>query len=224
MTREGELSARPTAPTVAEAPGLHRLGLGSGRDGMVYLPENPQNEPHPLIVLLHGAGADSHQILPVLEKPAADSSCALLVPDSRLYTWDVLIRGFGPDTRFLDRAIAFTLERCRIDPERIALAGFSDGASYALTLGVANGLLFRQIIAFSPGFMIPPRFENAPRIFMSHGIRDEVLSIDRCSRRILPRLQEWGYRVTYREFSDGHIIPEPVVEEAMRWFLDPDSG
>ena len=35
-------------------------------------------------------------------------------------------------------------------------SGFSDGASYALSLGAANGDLFTHIAAFSPGFMRPP--------------------------------------------------------------------
>ncbi len=39
--------------------------------------------------------------------------------------------------------------------------GFSDGASYALSLGVPNGDLFTHIVAFSPGFMRLPDQEPA---------------------------------------------------------------
>ena len=56
----------------------------------------------------------------------------------------------------MDQAVHHVFERYSIDPGRIGLAGFSDGASYALSLGVANGDLFTHIMAFSPGFMRPP--------------------------------------------------------------------
>ncbi|MGZ4788523.1 MAG: hypothetical protein ACXVZX_08375 [Terriglobales bacterium] len=51
-----------------------------------------------------------------------------------------------------------------MDPARIAIGGFSDGASYALTIGITNGRLFTHIVAFSPGFMQPPYMEDAPHI------------------------------------------------------------
>ena len=43
-----------------------------------------------------------------------------------------------------------------VDRQRVCASGFSDGASYALSLGAANGDLFTHIAAFSPGFMRPP--------------------------------------------------------------------
>jgi predicted esterase len=222
--QEGVLDARPLASLTEPAlEGTHRLGLGAGRDGIVYVPPRAQEEPHPLIVLLHGSGADSHNIIDLLQAPAEQNRCVLLIPDSREYTWDVIISGFGPDVRFLDRALAHTFARCRIDTQRIALAGFSDGASYALTLGISNGRLFTHVMAFSPGFLMPPHLEDTPRIYISHGVRDDVLPIARCSRRIVPQLKDWGYDLTYREFPDGHTVPSSIVDEAMHWFLDDPS-
>jgi predicted esterase len=84
-----------------------------------------------------------------------------------------------------------------IDPARVAIGGFSDGASYALSLGLTNGDLFSHVLAFSPGFMAPAGQEGSPRIFVSHGTRDAVLPIDRCSRRIVPTLRRAGYDVAY---------------------------
>jgi predicted esterase len=40
--------------------------------------------------------------------------------------------------------------------------GFSDGASYALSLGLANGDLFTHVLGFSPGFMRVPRHVGRP--------------------------------------------------------------
>ena len=98
------------------------------------------------------------------------------------------------------------LDRLAVDAERVA-AGFCDGASYALSLGLTNGELFTHLIAFSPGFMVPVTKRGKPPVFVSHGTRDGVLPIERCSRRIVPQLDREGYRVRYREFDGPRTVP-----------------
>ena len=98
------------------------------------------------------------------------------------------------------------------------VGGFSDGASYALSLGITNGDLFTHVLAFSPGFVAPAGQTGAPRIFVSHGTRDGVLPIDRCSRSIVPELKRGGYDVLYREFDGEHSISLEIALEAMGWF------
>jgi phospholipase/carboxylesterase len=107
-----------------------------------------------------------------------------------------------------------------VAPGRVALAGFSDGATYALALGRANGDRFSHLLAFSPGLLIPTRRIGAPRIFVSHGRQDEVLPIVSCSRVMVPRLQRDGYRVWYREFDGGHEMPPTVMREGVDFFLE----
>lgn len=55
-------------------------------------------------------------------------------------------------------------------------------------------------------------------MFISHGTADEVLPIDRCSRRIVPALRQRGYDIRYDEFEGGHEVPAPITAEAMTWF------
>jgi phospholipase/carboxylesterase len=143
----------------------------------------------------------------------------LLAPDSRGRTWDLILGDYGPDVAFLERALAQVFGHYRVDAERIAVGGFSDGASYALSLGLNNGALFSDILAFSPGFAAPTEAHGTPRIFISHGVRDDVLPIDPCSRRLVPSLRKAGYDVDYREFPDGHIVPPEMVEAAAARFL-----
>jgi predicted esterase len=119
--------------------------------------------------------------------------------------------------RFIDNALSETFLRCAIDPQRIGIAGFSDGASYALSLGLTNGDLFRQIVAFSPGFLAPNVTRGKPGVFVSHGTRDTVLPIDTTSRRFVPKLRTAGYVVTYSEFDGTHQIPAAVSAEAFAW-------
>ena len=45
-----------------------------------------------------------------------------------------------------------------------------------------------------------------PQVYISHGFQDAVLSIEYCSRRLVPRLQHSGYSVVYREFQGPHVV------------------
>jgi phospholipase/carboxylesterase len=131
----------------------------------------------------------------------------------------VLVGSYGPDVEFIDRALEWVFDRLTLDTRRLAITGFSDGASYALSLGITNGDHFTRIIAFSPGFMAPATRRGKPQVFVSHGTRDIVLPIERCSRRIVPQLDHAGYRVRYREFEGGHVVPPEIGHRAVCWFV-----
>ncbi|MEJ2187763.1 MAG: hypothetical protein P8Z36_17880, partial [Gemmatimonadota bacterium] len=119
------------------------------------------------------------------------------MPDSRGATWDRARGDFGADVGFLDAALAQTFRQCRVDPSRVALGGFSDGASYALSLGVGNGDLFTHLAAFSPGFVNSgEELVGKPVIFVSHGAQDPVLDVRGSRDQIVPLLQDAGYDVT----------------------------
>lgn len=137
---------------------------------------------------LHGAGGNARQGLALLQSLADEADFTVLAPNSREVTWDVIRGGYGPDVLLVDRALARTFGRYRVDPTRVAVAGFSDGVSYALSLKITNGTLLGHVMAFSPGFMAPTAQEGTPRFSISHGTHDQVLPIDRCSRRIVPHL------------------------------------
>jgi predicted esterase len=174
---------------------------------------------------LHGAGSRGRAFLsPELQDQADTARMLLLVPTSKEYTWDVIVGRYGPDVAMIDRALESTFNRYAVDPARIAVGGFSDGASYALSLGIINGDLFTHVLAFSPGFMAPTGQRGSPRVFVSHGTHDDVLPIDRCSRKIVPQLRRAGYDIRYREFEGGHAIPPDVASEAVGWFVAGQKG
>jgi len=143
----------------------------------------------------------------------------LLAPTSSGRAWDLILGKFGPDVEGLEDSLDYVFGQCLIDSRHIAIGGFSDGASYALSLGVANGDLFTHVIGFSPGFIAPPSFRGKPQIYVSHGIHDSVLPISKCSRRIIPTLEGKGYVVHYHEFDGYHSIPKYIASEAVSWFL-----
>ena len=217
---EARLQARPLQVTGPAPVGLQPLMLGAARDSYLYVPTTYRaDRPAPLVLLLHGAGGHARQGLDLLRSLADAAGLLLLAPASRDHTWDLLVdRRYGPDAAIIDQALEQTFSRYAIDPVRLAIGGFSDGASYALSLGITNGDLFTHVLAFSPGLMAPAGRTGSPRIFVSHGVRDGVLPIDRCSRRIVPELKRSGYDVLYREFDGEHSISLEIALEAIGWF------
>ncbi|WP_349368899.1 phospholipase [Salinarimonas sp.] len=217
LHRRGLLSARPGAPEGAViAPGTHGLRQAGLRDGLLFVPgTRDPARPAGLLLMLHGAGAGAMDVLPMVSEAASRRGVVVLCPESEGATWDLLQRDYGPDVARIDEALAATFDRLRIDPVRMALAGFSDGASYALSLGLANPALFADLIAFSPGFVAPTPGRPHPRIFVCHGRDDRVLPIDRCGRRVAQRLARDGYDVDWRDFAGGHVVPADMVEAAL---------
>jgi phospholipase/carboxylesterase len=219
---DGHLRARrPKAPPpVPAVTGAQPLGLDSGRDGVLYIPPGLTG-PAPLLVLLHGATGTAAGITRRIDAFAlADElKMVILAPDSRGRTWDAVGGAFGPDIAFLDRALEKVFALAPIDRKRVAIGGFSDGASYAISLGLRNGDLFTHVAAFSPGFFVGDQRIGRPRFYVSHGRRDEILSFDRTNSRIVPALEEAGYIVRFEPFDGPHTVPPAIAREAFQWIL-----
>ena len=214
------LTARPASPTGQVSPGRSALGLGADRDGLLLVPQRyDAAAPCPLILALHGATQEARTIARQLGPYADDAGCILLAVDSRRITWDAINGSYGPDVAFIDRALAQTFARCSVNPAKVFVAGFSDGATYALGLGLANGDLFRRIVALSPGFIpdADPERAGKPSLFISHGRSDPILPVTVTRLAIVPLLRQEGYAVTYREFDGGHEVPPAVARAAMAW-------
>lgn len=214
---DGRLTARPRTGVSTSAEKERTLGLDPERDAILRLPTNPSKAPLPLLVLLHGAGGSAEGVLGRLGSAPDEAGVAVLAPYSRGSSWDAIRGSFGPDVIFVNRALERVFDTVSIDAGRVAIGGFSDGASYALSLGLINGDLFSRVAAFSPGFVIEGTPHGAPRFFISHGSVDPILPIERCSRRIVSELRKRGYDVIFREFEGGHSIPADVARDGMRW-------
>lgn len=211
----GRLDARPGVAATSGPKGHQR------RDrSLLYIPQSlDPNRPAPLIVTLHGAGGGPRSMIDFMTSYADRIGAVVIAPQSRAASWDIISSSLGPDVEHIDDLLAQTFSSYTIDPKRMAVSGFSDGGSYALTLGIANGDLFTHVMAFSPGFMNGRSQVGAPRFFISHGTTDRVLPIERCGRRIARDLKEARHDVTYREFTGGHTVPEPIAIEAIDWFM-----
>jgi phospholipase/carboxylesterase len=218
--RASRLTARPRRG-VSTSLTSGALGIAAeGRGGMIQVPSGvPATEPMPFLLFLHGATQNGQGMLRRIGEAASAAGIVVLAPDSRDTTWDAIRGDFADDVVFLNRSLDYVFEHVAVDPTRMAIGGFSDGASYALSLGLANGDLFPRVVACSPGFIIQAPARGKPRLFFSHGTNDQILDIDRCSRVMVPRLRTMGYDVTFREFPGRHELPPDIATEALRWML-----
>jgi phospholipase/carboxylesterase len=216
------LSARPRAhpDAAAGAAGLRELGSVTATPTYLFAPPSYRaTRPAPLVLALHGAGGNGGRVIRPLQEFARTTGAVLLAPTSTGTSWDLMRGGIGPDVQSVDKALRHVFRRYAIDARRVAVYGFSDGASYALTLGTANGDLFSSVIALSPGGYAVASPRGQPEIFIAHGTNDRALPIESTSEVIVPRLREAGYRVVFRRHPGGHDVP-PRRDEALSWLTD----
>ncbi len=223
----GRLSFRlPLTPKAQPLPpGRHGLAYAEGREAVLVVPEGlVPGAPVPLLVMFHGAGGEANKVLPQWVRWARAQGFLLLAPQSMFPTWDLVIGGHGPDLERLDAALQQVASHFVLDPEHLAFAGFSDGGSYALSVGLSNGDVVSHVIALSAGFMNLFTRQGAPRVFLAHGRSDTQLPFETSARRHAIALLEQGVDLTLLPFEGDHVIVPAVVERAVGFFLGEGSG
>jgi phospholipase/carboxylesterase len=200
----------------------------------------PQNDTMPLVVVMHGRGADANDladIAPMIDGPSGDRFVFPNAPNAWEaapgmtfgFTW---FNGLPPDaaslrearnrvTGFLDAA----LKRFPTPPGKVVLAGFSQGALMALDVGLRRDDL-AGIVAMSGALderELPDlSARKDQRILIIHGTADEMLNVN-MARRARRVLESHGLNPEYHEFEMGHhVTPESmaVVSEFIRRCLE----
>lgn len=220
----GRLGFRPGAEPVAPPlpPGRHELPFDEGRPAVLVVPEGlPPNEPVALLVMFHGAGGDANRVLPHWVRHARERGFLLLAPQSMFVTWDIVIGGHGPDLQRLEQALQHVAAHFRLDATRLAFAGFSDGGSYALSVGMTNGDVASHVIALSAGFMNTFSQAGQPKVFIAHGRSDSQLPIETSAHPHARKLLEAGHDLTLLPFDGDHVIVPWVVARAAEFFFGP---
>jgi phospholipase/carboxylesterase len=202
--------------------GQSRLGIsGDDRDGTLYVPKSyTPGTKMPLLMMLHGFSGwgDNQRRLFAL---AEELGFIIVAPESRDITWGKEAPGFDQDVRYIGAAFRHVGGLVDVDFDRVALGGQSDGAGYALTMGLAYGDTFNHLIVLAGGGLIEPiRRRGKPKIFIAHGVKDTTMPIDVSGRKNAKLLKDEGYDVTYREHEGGHGTPAEITRDAVLWFLD----
>jgi predicted esterase len=216
-TVEGpRLAARPGEPSATGPVGASPFAV-PGSSAVIYVPFYlTQDEAAPLVVFLHGGGRTVDAFVERHRNAADNARAIVLAPYAGAGTWDALQGlGFTRDPSVLDAALRWTFERWRIEPSRIALSGFSDGGTYSLAIGRANGDLFARVVAYAPGSLLDVPEVQRPPILIAHGTADVIFPVDQTSRLIVPRLRDAGYTVDYREFDGPHAVPDNILHEVV---------
>ncbi len=216
------LPQRPVEPALPA--GRHALSFPEGREAVLVVPEGlVPGVPTPLLVLFHGAGGDANKMLPHFVRWARARRFLLLAPQSMFPTWDIVIGGHGPDLERLETALQQVASHFVLDPGHLAFAGFSDGGSYALSVGVSNGDVVSHVIALSAGFMNTFVRHGSTKVFIAHGRQDAQLPFETSARLHAQRLLEEGVDLTLLPFDGDHVILPGVVERAVEFFLGAQS-
>ncbi|QSQ26569.1 phospholipase [Pyxidicoccus parkwayensis] len=196
-----------------------------GGSGILLVPDsyNPDT-PAPVVVLLHGAGGTPEGILTIMKEEANASGTLVVAPKSVAVSWDMIALGrYNVDVAHIELALQRVFREYSVDPQRVSICGFSDGASYALSVGLTNGELFRRIVAFSPGFVAASELRGKPSLFITHGTQDKVLPIETGGRYITEQLRKADYSVDYREFDGPHAVPKSLAQEAFNFLIAPGT-
>ena len=198
-------------------------------------------QPTATILILHGLGADGNDFVPVAEELQLDrvGPVRFLFPHApvmpvtinngyRMRAWYDIVAfdadapqdeaGLRKSQQLVEALIAREVQR-GIPPERIVLAGFSQGCAMALLTGLRHPQRLAGIVGLSGYLPIASKTaaeRNAANqdtpIFLAHGTQDEVVSFDRAeaSRDALLAL---GYNVEWHEYPMGHSVSPQEIRE-----------
>jgi phospholipase/carboxylesterase len=225
-TSDGRITARPgVAPTTAMVPGIHNLAVtGSDQFCWLIVPEGyDPSRAWPLALFFRGAITPAREYLDAFKPIADELGLLIMAPEAAGRTWDLILGGFGPDVDFINAALHATFREVHVDITRIMPTGFSDGASYSLSLGMTNGDFFTKIAAYSPGFMSFDTPRGHPSFFITHGSFDQVLSVG-SSRYIVDQLRAAGYDVEFREWDGPHAVKLSLARESWEWLIGTASA
>ncbi|MEN6451046.1 MAG: hypothetical protein ABFC96_11190 [Thermoguttaceae bacterium] len=203
---------------------LLRLGCRTGHYFAV-LPATTGDRRVPCLVFLHGLGGNVKACLWVLARLARESNCVVIAPTFGFGNWD------RPDgARLVVEVVREAAATLPIDPARIYLMGYSNGAMGVTRTAIEAPDMFRGLIYLSPvtedelfpaaGFA---QHARGRRVLFLHGGGDERIprSLVEGSAASLRRL---GCDVRLRVYeSEDHWLlfsqPDAVLGEIRR-FMD----
>lgn len=180
------------------------------------------------IIWLHGLGADHSDFEPIVPELDLPPSVRFVFPDApvravtinqgmRMRAWyDILQFGPGPEDeagiRESQRIVEGLIEAQPVPPERVVLAGFSQGGAIVLHTALRYPRRLAGVVALSTYLPLVDTLNaekassnQATPIFMAHGRFDEIIPLPRAlaSRDLL---QKMSYRVDWHEYPMPHSV------------------
>jgi phospholipase/carboxylesterase len=198
---------------------------------LTHLTRPARGEAEGLLVLLHGRGADEHDLFPLLDVLDPERRLLGITPRGPLSLppggahWYALYRLGEPDPQTFLTTYARAsewLDGLGFPPGRTILGGFSQGAVMTYALGLGRGrprpaalIALSGFIPSAPGFEVDLS-APLPPVVIGHGTYDDVIGVEwgRAARELLTNA---GADVLYRESPMGHSIDPVFLEEIAAW-------
>lgn len=198
------------------------------------------------VIWMHGLGASNHDFDPIIPElrtpwlryifPAAPQRPVTINGGMPMPAWyDILsfddppLREHEPDVRQSERAIRELLERERdrgIPPEKVVLAGFSQGGAMALHTGLRCAEPLAGLLVLSAYLLMPQRFdeERSPEslktpVFFAHGRFDPVVPFG-LGKAAHERLLRAGYTSRWEAFDMEHSLCIEEVQRISGWLAE----
>ena len=199
--------------------------------GLIYRVRRGQ--PHDaLIVMLHGLSGDEN-VMWIFDH-ALPREATVIAPRA-LYasefggtSWarsvvrdDLDEVDFQAALERLSRFVREVIALYQVDPQRVIIMGFSQGAALSYAYSLAHPEMLRGVIALA-GFLSHPERNEVkskdalPHYLIIHGTHDEAVPIDR-AREARSVLEGRGAIVEYHEHHVGHKVSAQGMKEIARW-------
>lgn len=193
--------------------------------------------PHPGLVLLHGLGSteeDLFSLAPLLDSRLVVVSARAPLPRGGGYSWyDIERDGPGLGGPSIERSLGQLSsfmdeigEQYDVDPRRLFVGGFSQGAAMAGALlllhprGVAGAVMISGFLPpDSPDRRYAAESVSGKPVFQAHGLQDTTVPVQ-YARMTRDFLRSTGVNLTYREYPVGHWVSEDELSELSVWFGD----
>ena len=211
---------------------LHARNDHGSRGGLsLYVPETweASEAPAPLVVALHGGSGHGRDFLWAWLREARSRGVLLLSPTALERTWSIM-GGEDVDAPRLQAAVEDVTARYHVDRTRVLLTGMSDGATYALLCGLAEGMPFTHLApacgVLHPFLLARGDIQHARGrpIYLVHGALDWMFPVQ-TARMSRDALEMAGARVVYREIEDlSHTYPRDENPRILDWLLGPLSS
>jgi phospholipase/carboxylesterase len=208
---------------------LHARNDHGSRGGLsLYVPETWEASapPAPLVVALHGGSGHGRDFLWSWLREARARGVLLLSPTALDRTWSIM-GGEDVDAPRLQAAVEDVASRYHVDRTRVLLTGMSDGATYALLCGLADGMPFTHLApacgVLHPFLLARGDIQHARGrpIYLVHGALDWMFPVQ-TARMSRDALEMAGARVVYREIEDlSHTYPRDENPRILDWLLGP---
>lgn len=185
---------------------------------------------YPLITVLHGAGRQDEMLVKACRSEPERRQALFFVPRSVAPTWDLIAGGGRVDLDFLEHAYDLIYRRYRVDAFSQCLIGYSDGASYALSVGLSNARFFSALMVWAAGFVVlDPATADAsapkPRLYLEHGTHDQLFAFEQVALPMKQNLEKAGYDVTFSVDEGGRHWPSGSFQsEALDWYFEGSSA